>query len=172
MLDYSKFFKVGVGRDGEEFPNLVSADRVIDWLKEKGIDLAEVRKRVKTVGMLPEKEKMKEDLGFLADEPILSLVWVLNAMGIRTRASCGGHEGRMMWRPFVTLDESEVEKIVAVMENWEGIKSNDVVFSRMPSDEGGEKDLVDVYFMEKSLEEGRKLVDRLVEYLVGGKWLV
>jgi hypothetical protein len=109
-------------------------------------------------------------LGFSDDEQILVLVWLLNKMGVETCQSCGGHVDRMLGRPLLTFSELEAIKMAALIENWEGIKGGDVVFSRMLVNEEGDKNLMNVNFMGASLEEGRKLVDQLVLYLVSGEW--
>lgn len=119
---------------------------------------------------LPDKERMRRDLSYPVDEPVLALVWLLNKMGVKTRQSCGGHIDRMRGRPLLTFDESEAMKMAALVEDWEEIKNGDMVFSRMLANEEGEKNLVDVNFMGASLEEGRELVDELVSYLVSGEW--
>lgn len=139
--------------NGREVPVYISANRVLDEAKKQGINLERIKNTVGKPTEAPDYNTIVEKLGYAPDKGIADLVWLFNSMGVYTSQSCEGHpdEHHGSPNPLVAFSDNMALKALVTIEGWKGTKTGDIVFSRMISNEFGEKNLVEMDFMDKSL---------------------
>ena len=160
-MNWSKYLKTEIV-DGRETAVYVDVKELIEIAKKEGVDFETEKSKFITDLGIPSYEEIVNKLGYPVEKGIVNLVWVLNSMGITTRQSCEGHPTRSNKNPNpnIELSEEMATKILVAMDGWEGVETGDVIFSRMLSGEGGDKNLVEIDFKQSTL------VDSFTKYLI------
>jgi len=161
-MNWSQYLKTEM-IDGRETAIYVDVKELIETAKKEGVDFETEKSKFLTDFEIPSYEEIINKLGYPVEKGIANLVWILNSMGITTRQSCEGHPDRSVGnpRPNIEFTEKMATKVLVAMDGWDGTGTGDVIFSRMLSGEGGEKNLVEIDFMQPIL------IDSFTQFLIG-----
>jgi len=134
-------------------PTYISVNKVLDEAKKQGLFDEKIKNLIIKPVVIPEYGLIVDKLGYSPDKGIAELVWLFNFMGINTCGSCEGHpeENRGSVSPYLNFNEKMAIKALTIMDGWKGVKTGDVVFSRMIGNEFGDKGIVKMDFMDKLL---------------------